>query len=105
MPASTSGCLDSAVCRRLRSTPRDSLTAFDSAGGIRPATDPYGRSLGYVNGSGGFSRGLEFGLDARPSRPEPPTSYTFTDAETKQDITVPGFFLCLASFGTWRRSS
>ena len=71
----------------------ESLTAFDSSGGIRPATDPFGRSLGYVNGSGGFSRGLEFGVDARPtSTLSLSTSYTFTDAETNQDITVPGFY-------------
>jgi len=71
----------------------ESLTAFDSSGGIRPDTDPFGRSLGYVNGSGGFSRGLEFGVDARPtSTLSLSTSYTFTDAETNQDITVPGFY-------------
>ena len=36
-----------------------SLTAFDFSGGIDPATDPYGRFLGYLNGSGGSSSGLE----------------------------------------------
>ena len=44
-----------------------SLTAFDSSGRINPATDPFGRSLGYLNGSGGFSRGLELSADLRPN--------------------------------------
>ena len=77
----------------------ESLTAFDSSGGIRPNTDPYGRSLGYINGSGGFSRGVEVGVDARPTSAFGlSTSYTFTDAETDQDITVPGFFTVLGVF-------
>ncbi len=77
-----------------------SLTAFNSSGGIRPDTDPFGRSLGYLNSSGGFSRGVEIGIDARPG----PTlrlsaSYTRTRAETEDDITVPGFFIVPGVFG------
>ena len=45
-----------------------SLTAFDFSGGINPATDPYGRFIGYLNGSGGSSKGLELALDVRPTR-------------------------------------
>ena len=76
-----------------------SLTAFDSSGRINPATDPYGRSLGYVNSSGGFSRGIELGAEARPtSSLRVAASYTHTRAETDRDITVPGFFLVPAVF-------
>jgi iron complex outermembrane receptor protein len=74
-----------------------SITAFDSTGGVRPDTDPFGRSAGYVNGSGGFSRGLELGVDSRPSAAwRLAASYTFTDAQMDRDITVPGFFKVLA---------
>jgi iron complex outermembrane receptor protein len=77
-----------------------SLTAFDSAGGIRPETDPYRRSLGYLNSSGGFSRGVEIGIDARPtSSLRVSGSYSYTRSETTQDITVPGFFLVPGIFG------
>ena len=70
-----------------------SLTAFDFSGGIDPDTDPYGRSAGYINGSGGFSRGVELGLDARPSSTlRVSTSYTYTRAETEDDISVPDFY-------------
>ena len=71
-----------------------SLTAFNSAGGIRPETYPYGRALGYLNSSGGFSRGVELALDARPSSAlRISGGYTYTRSETAEDITVPGFFL------------
>src|SRR5262249_35831070 len=43
-----------------------SITAFDSSGVVRPATDPFGRTSGYINGSGGISRGVEFAAEARP---------------------------------------
>ena len=78
----------------------DLLTAFDFSGGIRPDTDPYGRSGGYINGSGGFSRGVELGLDARPSASlRFSASYTYTNAETAEDITVPEFFKVPGVFG------
>ncbi len=44
-----------------------SLTEFDFSGGIDPATDPFGRFFGYLNGSGGSSKGLELSLDTRPA--------------------------------------
>ncbi|MGH9255668.1 MAG: TonB-dependent receptor [Vicinamibacterales bacterium] len=76
-----------------------SLTAFNSAGGIRPDTDPYGRSLGYLNSSGGFSRGVEVAIEARPaSSLRLSGGYTYTRSETAEDITVPGFFLVPAVF-------
>lgn len=77
-----------------------SLTAFNSAGGIRPETDPYGRSLGYLNSSGGFSRGVEIAIDARPlTTLRVSGGYTYTRSETAQDITVPGFFIVPGVFG------
>ena len=71
-----------------------SLTAFNSAGGIRPETDPYHRTQGYLNSSGGFSRGVEIGIDARPTASlRLSAGYTYTRSETTQDVTVPGFFI------------
>jgi iron complex outermembrane receptor protein len=71
-----------------------SLTAFDFSGGINPATDPFGRFAGYVNGSGGSSRGVELSVDARPvSTLRLAGSYTYTRARTEEDLTVPDFFV------------
>jgi iron complex outermembrane receptor protein len=77
-----------------------SLTAFNASGGIRPDTDPFGRTQGYLNSSGGFSRGVEVALEARPgNRLKLSGGYTYTRSETEQDITVPGFFIVPAVFG------
>jgi vitamin B12 transporter len=77
-----------------------SLTAFNASGGIRPETDPFGRTQGYHNSSGGFSRGVEVGIDARPGAAlRVSGSYTYTRSETDQDITVPGFFVVPGVFG------
>jgi vitamin B12 transporter len=77
-----------------------SLTAFNSSGGIRPETDPFGRTQGYLNSSGGFSRGVEIAFEARPgSRLRLSAGYTYTRSETEEDITVPGFFLVPAVLG------
>jgi vitamin B12 transporter len=77
-----------------------SLTAFNSSGGIRPETDPFGRTQGYLNSSGGFSRGVEIAVEARPgSRLRLSAGYTYTRSETEEDITVPGFFLVPAVLG------
>jgi iron complex outermembrane receptor protein len=66
---------------------------------VRRGTDPFGRTAGYVNGSGGFSRGVELGLEAHPaSALRLATSYTFTDARTDRDVTVPGFHKATAVF-------
>jgi iron complex outermembrane receptor protein len=70
-----------------------SLSAFDFTGGLDPATDPFGRFSGYINGSGGFSRGVELGLDVRPGRAvRVEAAYAYTDAETDDDISVSEFF-------------
>ena len=77
-----------------------SLTAFNSSGGIRPETDPYRRTQGYLNSSGGFSRGAEVGVDARPtSSLRLSGSYTYTRSETAEDIVVPGFYIVPGVFG------
>src|SRR5690606_1440767 len=55
--------------------------------------DPYGRFSGYLNGSGGFSRGVELGVDVRPARAlRVRAAYTYTNAETDEDLSVEGFF-------------
>lgn len=72
----------------------ESLTAFDFSGGIDPATDPYGRFLGYLNGSGGSSRGVELAVDARPAPSlRVAGTYTYTRARTEDALSVPDFFL------------
>jgi iron complex outermembrane receptor protein len=69
-----------------------SLTAFDFTGGINPATDPFGRSSGYLNGSGGDSRGVELAADVTPaSNLRLRGAYAYTRSRTDDDVTVPDF--------------
>jgi iron complex outermembrane receptor protein len=69
------------------------IIQFDDSGIVNPVTDPYQRLFGYINGSGGISRGAEIGVEARPMRTLTLRgSYTYINAETDQDITVSGFF-------------
>lgn len=69
------------------------ITAFDSSGVVNPTTDPYGRSLGYINGSGGISRGAELAVEARPLRTlTVHGSYTYVCENTDRDISVQGFY-------------
>jgi vitamin B12 transporter len=69
------------------------IVQFDESGIINPLTDPYQRLFGYINGSGGISRGAEIDVEARPTKSLIlKGSYTYTNAETDQDITVPGVF-------------
>ena len=83
-----------------------SLTAFDFSGGIDPATDPFGRFVGYLNGSGGSSKGLELAVDVRPTATlRVSGSYTYTKARTDEALTVPDFFIVPACWSTPRRSS
>jgi iron complex outermembrane receptor protein len=73
-----------------------SITAFDSSGVIRAATDPFGRSSGYINGSGGISRGTEVGAEARPLKSLTVSgSYTYVNENTDRDISVAGFWKIL----------
>ncbi len=70
-----------------------SITAFDSSGGLNPDTDPYGRFWGYINGSGGISRGAELSLEAKPTRSTTlNVAYTYVNADLDRDLTVPGFY-------------
>ena len=72
------------------------LSAFDFSGLIDPANDPYGRSSGYLNGSGGISRGAEVAVKARPSQSLSISgSYTYTNADTDRDVSIPGFYRVL----------
>jgi vitamin B12 transporter len=69
------------------------VTAFDFSGFVNPATDPYGRTAGYINGSGGISRGAEVGVELRPVRSLSVSgSYTYTNANLDRDLTVPGVY-------------
>ena len=73
-----------------------SITAFDSSGVVRPATDPYGRTSGYINGSGGISRGVELAIEARPLKTLTLSgSYTYVNENTDRDISVAGFWKIL----------
>jgi iron complex outermembrane receptor protein len=55
--------------------------------------DPFGRPYGYMNGSGGISRGIETSVEARPMRNLTVTgSYTYVRANTDQDTTVSGYY-------------
>jgi len=74
------------------------LTAFDFSGRISAATDPYGRTAGYLNGQGGLSRGAELGYEARLSRSTTVQgSYTFTNAVNDRDVQVGGFWGALTT--------
>lgn len=69
------------------------LIEFDSSGIVNPATDPYGRSSGYINGAGGISRGVETSVEARPTSSLTfSAAYTYTNADTDQASEVPGFY-------------
>lgn len=67
------------------------LTEFDFSGGIDPATDPYGRFGGYINGDGGTSRGLELEGDWRLPSLTVTSSYTFTDSTTDKALLAADF--------------
>jgi outer membrane receptor protein involved in Fe transport len=54
---------------------------FDTSGLINPATDPFGRSIGYLNTQGGISRGVEMSATVAPIRSLRVTSaYTYVNA-------------------------
>lgn len=72
------------------------ITAFDSGTVIKAATDPYGRASGYINGSGGLSRGVELSMESRPTGSLTfAGSYTYTRANLDRDITVREFWRVL----------
>ncbi len=54
---------------------------FDTSGLIDPATDPYGRYVGYINTQGGISRGVEVSASIAPTRSlHVTTAYTYVNA-------------------------
>ena len=58
-----------------------------------PSGDPFGRPYGYMNGSGGISRGAEASVEARPIKTLTVTgSYTYANANTDRDSTVTGYY-------------
>ena len=57
-----------------------------------PLPDPFGRFSGYADNAGGISRSEEFSVEARPtSSLSISGSYTYTNADTDLDTTVPGY--------------
>lgn len=60
---------------------------FDTSGLIDPATDPFGRYVGYLNTRGGISRGVELGAAYAPTRSlNVTTAYTFVNAIERTPI-------------------
>ncbi|HEX3879405.1 MAG TPA: TonB-dependent receptor [Bryobacteraceae bacterium] len=62
-------------------TALQNVITFDTSGVINPATDPFGRFLGYFNTKGGLSRGVETSASAAPTRSLKLTAtYTYINA-------------------------
>ena len=60
---------------------------FDTTGLIDPATDPFGRFIGYRNTQGGISRGVELSASAAPTRSlKVTTAYTYVNAIERTPI-------------------
>jgi vitamin B12 transporter len=60
---------------------------FDTSGLINPATDPFGRFIGYINTRGGISHGVETSVAAAPTRSLNITAaYTYVDAIERTPI-------------------
>ncbi|MBV8731493.1 MAG: TonB-dependent receptor [Acidobacteriia bacterium] len=63
------------------------VIAFDTSGLINPATDPFGRYIGYFNTRGGISRGGEVSAAFTPVRAlTVSTAYTFVNAAERAPI-------------------
>jgi iron complex outermembrane receptor protein len=72
------------------------VIVFDFSGAISPTTDPFGRFGGYRNTNGGLARGLEFSVEASPSRSlDLSGSYTYTNADQRLPL-VPGIIRSFA---------
>jgi vitamin B12 transporter len=67
---------------------------FDTSGFLRPASDPFGRSSGYVNTGGGIARGAELGVEASPFRSlKLSAGYTYTNSGLRRStVTARDFF-------------
>ncbi|MGD1097564.1 MAG: TonB-dependent receptor [Bryobacteraceae bacterium] len=60
---------------------------FDTSGLINPATDPFGRFIGYLNTQGGISRGVELSAAVAPTRSlRVTTAYTYVNAIERTPI-------------------
>ena len=60
---------------------------FDTSGAINPATDPFGRFVGYLNAQGGISRGVETSASVAPVRSLTVTAgYTYVNAIERTPI-------------------
>jgi len=67
------------------------VIGFDFSGLINRQTDPFGRSSGYRNTGGGLSRGVEFGLEAQPTRRlSLRSAYTYTNADERLSVLLGG---------------
>jgi iron complex outermembrane receptor protein len=65
----------------------ENVINFDTSGLINPATDPYGRSIGYLNTQGGISRGVETSASVAPTRRlKVTTAYTYVNAIERTPI-------------------
>jgi iron complex outermembrane receptor protein len=65
----------------------DNVIVFDTSGLINPATDPYGRYIGYINTRGGITRGVEFSAAVAPTRSLNVTAaYTYVNAIERTPI-------------------
>lgn len=68
-------------------TALQNVITFDTTGEIDPATDPFGRSVGYINTKGGISRGAEVKAAVAPTRSLNITAaYTFVNAIERTPI-------------------
>jgi vitamin B12 transporter len=68
-------------------TALQNVITFDTSGLINPATDPFGRFIGYLNTRGGISRGVELKAAVAPTRSLNITSaYTYVNAIERTPI-------------------
>ena len=66
---------------------RQDAINFDTSGLINPATDPFGRSIGYVNTKGGIYRGVEASAAYAPVRSvKVSAAYTYVNAIERTPI-------------------
>ena len=65
----------------------ENVINFDTSGLINPASDPYGRYIGYLNTQGGVSRGIETSAAVAPARSLKVTAaYTYVNAIERTPI-------------------
>jgi len=65
----------------------ENVINFDTSGLINPATDPFGRFIGYLNTQGGISRGFEVSAAVAPTRSlKVTTAYTYVNAIERAPI-------------------